>query len=388
MNRRILISFFMALVAAAHAAAFASGPSLKIGMIMPMSGLHGLSGEQVVAGARLYMQEHGDIIAGKKVELVVRDDAGSAETAKRLANELVLNDKVNVLAGFGLTPMALSVAPVATKSKTPMVVMVAATSKVIDASPYIVRSSFTMPQTVAGIAKWAPKNGIKTIVTLVADYAPGLETEAAVIKSFTESGGKVVESLRIPLNNPDFAPILQKVIDRKPDAVFAFFNPAYAVTAMKQMEERGLRKAGIKVIGLGDMVADDVINNMGDVALGVYTSHHYSAAHPSEFNTAFVKAYGKANAGKRPNFMSVAGYDGMHIIYEALKRTEGKGDGDAVLNAMKGLRFESPRGPVTIDPATRDITQNVYLRKVERVRGELWNTELETLPNVKASGEK
>ena len=225
-------------------------------------------------------------------------------------------------------------------------------------------------------------------MTLVADYAPGLETEAAVIKSFTESGGKVVESLRIPLNNPDFAPILQKVIDRKPDAVFAFFNPAYAVTAMKQMEERGLRKAGIKVIGLGDMVADDVINNMGDVALGVYTSHHYSAAHPSEFNTAFVKAYGKANAGKRPNFMSVAGYDGMHIIYEALKRTEGKGDGDAVLNAMKGLRFESPRGPVTIDPATRDITQNVYLRKVERVRGELWNTELETLPNVKASGEK
>jgi len=224
------------------------------------------------------------------------------------------------------------------------------------------------------------------VVTLVTDYGPGIDTERAFKERFTANGGQVLDSLRVPMRNQDFAPVLQKVRDAKPDGLFVFVAESSGLAVMKQFTERGLGEAGIKLIGTGDMVGDDVINEMGDVALGIVTSHHYSAAHPTEINKKFVEGYGKANKGLRPNFMVIAGYDGMHVIYEALKKTKGVGGGEALLAAMKGLHFESPRGPVTIDPQTRDIVQNVYLRKVEKVNGQLYNVEFDAIKDVKDPG--
>lgn len=383
MKKIQLIRAATLLIAIAAAGSSVAKDTLKIGLVLPMTGHYGPSGQQVMAGAQLYMAQHGDTINGKKVELIVKDDTAMPEIAKRLAQELVVNEKVDVLAGFGLTPLAFSAAPIATRSKTPMVVMVAATSKVIDASPYIVRTSWTMPQVTMGVAKWAPKNGIKKVMTLVADYGPGLDTEAAFKKYFTAAGGEVVEALRVPMNNPDFGPALKRVRDQHPDALFVFVAESAGMAVMKEFTARELGKAGIKLIGTGDMVGDDVLNRMGDVALGIVTSHHYSAAHPTELNKEFVKAYAKANSGSRPNFMSISGYDGMHVIYEAFKKTNGEGDGDALLAAMKGQHFLSPRGPVTIDPETRDIIQNVYVRKVEKINGEFYNVEFDVMEAVK-----
>src|SRR5690606_8757407 len=249
-----------------------------------------------------------------KVELIVKDDGGTADVTRRLAQELVVNDKVAVLAGFGLTPLALATAPIATQSKTPMVVMAAATSGIIDASPFIVRTSFTLPQATLGIADWAPKNGVRKAVTLVSDYGPGIDAEKVFVARFTRGGGQVGDSLRVPLRNPDFAPFLQKVRDEKPDAVFVFLPSGVGAQLMKQFTERGLDKAGIRLIGTGDVTDDDILDGMGDAALGVVTSHHYSAAHDSAANKAFVAAFGKANNGMRPNFMAVGGYDGMRVI--------------------------------------------------------------------------
>ena len=287
------------------------------------------------------------------------------------------------IVGFGLTPLALATAPIATQSKTPMVVMAAATSSIIDASPYIVRTSFTLPQGTVGIAEWAPKNGIKTAVTLVSDYGPGIDAEKTFKDRVTLNGGKIAAELRVPLRNPDFAPFLQRVRDAQADAVFVFVPSGAGAAVMKQFSERGLDKAGIKLIGTGDVTDDDILNDMGDVALGVVTSHHYSAAHKSPANERFVKAFMAANNGMRPNFMAVGGYDGMRVIYKALEATRGQGGGDALIAAMKGQVFESPRGPVLIDAQTREIVQDIYIRRVERVDGQLWNVEFETLKSVK-----
>jgi branched-chain amino acid transport system substrate-binding protein len=327
------------------------------------------------------MQQHGDTVAGKKVQLIIKDDTGVADVTKRLAQELIVQDKVPVLAGFGLTPLALATAPLATQAKVPAVVMAAATSTITEASPYIVRTSFTLPQVTVPMADWAAQNGIKKVVTLVSDYGPGIDAEKAFSGAFTAKGGQV-ESLRVPLQNPDFSPFLQKVADAKPDALFVFVPSGVGAQFMKQFVERGLDKSGIKLIATGDVTDDDLLNNMGDVALGATTTHHYSAAHDSPENKAFVEAFKMANNGMRPNFMAVGGYDGMHVIYEGLKKTEGKG-GQALVDAMKGMSWTSPRGPVSIDPQTRDIVQNVYVRKIERKDGELYNVEFATIPNVK-----
>jgi branched-chain amino acid transport system substrate-binding protein len=332
------------------------------------------------------MAQHGDTVAGKKVQLIVKDDTGLPDVTKRIAQELVVNDKVNVLAGFGLTPLALAVAPIATQSKTPEIVMAAATSSITQASPYIVRSSFTLPQAAVAMGDWAPKNGIKSVVTLVADYGPGNDAEKFFAERFELNGGKVIEKLRVPLRNPDFAPFLQKVRDAKPDALFVFVPSGAGAAVMKQFLERGMDKAGIKMIGTGDVTDDDQLNDMGDGALGVVTSHHYSTAHPSAMNKKFVADFEAANKNMRPNFMAVGGYDGMRIIYEALKTTKGQGGGDALLAAMKGQVFESPRGPVLIDAQTRDITQDIYLRKVEKKDGQLWNVEFDVIKSVKDPG--
>jgi branched-chain amino acid transport system substrate-binding protein len=360
----------------------ASAPeTIKIGLILPMTGPFASTGRQIEAAAKLYMQQKGDTVAGKKIQLIVKDDTGTADVTKRLAQELIVNDKIAVMAGFGLTPLALAPAPLATQAKVPAVVMAAATATITEASPYIVRTSFTLPQATVPMADWAAQNGIKKVATLVSDYGPGIDAEKAFTSAFTAKGGQV-ENLRVPLANPDFSPFLQKVADAKPDALFVFVPSGIGAQFMKQFVERGLDKSGIKLIGPGDVTDDDLLNNMGDVALGAITTQHYSAAHDSPENKAFVEAFKKANNGMRPNFMAVGGYDGMHLIYEGLKKTNGAG-GQALVDAMKGMSWTSPRGPVSIDPQTRDIIQNIYVRKVERKDGELYNVEFATIPNVK-----
>ena len=375
-----------ALALAASSGVMAQANTFKIGLILPMTGPQASTGRQIEAAARLYMAQNGETVAGKKIQLIVKDDVATPDITKRIAQDLVVNDKINVLAGFGVTPAALAVAPIATQSKTPLVVMAAATSIITEASPFIVRTSFTIPQSAVAMADWAPKNGIKKVVTLVSDYGPGIDAEKFFKDRFTFNGGQVVESLRVPLRGPDFAPFLQKVRDIKPDALFVFVPSGAGAAVMKQFLERGMDKAGIKLIGTGDLTDDDQLNDMGDGALGVVTSHHYSTFHPSALNKKFVEAFEKANKGMRPNFMAVGGYDGMRVIYEALRASKGQGGGEALLAAMKGQIFESPRGPIFIDAQTRDVVHNMYLRKVERKDGQLFNVEFDVIKDMKDPG--
>jgi branched-chain amino acid transport system substrate-binding protein len=374
--------------ALASAVAFTAAQAqdtVKIGLIVPMTGGQASTGKQLDNAVKLYMQQHGDTVAGKKIEVILKDDAALPDNTKRLAQELIVNDKVNIIAGFGVTPAALAAAPLATQAKVPEVVMVAGTSIITEKSPYIVRTSFTLPQSAAIMGDWAAKNGIKKVATLTSDYAPGNDALKFFKDHFTAGGGQIVEEVKTPLANPDFAPFLQRMKDAKPDAIFIFVPAGQGGNLMKQYAERGLDKSGIKVIGTGDVMDDDLLNGMGDAVLGAVTAHNYSAAHPSQMNKDFVAAYKKAyNA--RPGFVAVFGYDGMHLIYEALKKTGGKADGDSLIAAMKGMSWESPRGPISIDPETRDIVQNIYLRKVEKKDGELWNVEFETFKDVKDPG--
>src|SRR5437660_380074 len=366
--------------------ALAADP-VKIGLILPMTGPFASTGRQTQAGVRLYMHRNGDTVAGRKIELIVKDDTGLApETTKRIAQDLVVQEKIAILAGFGLTPLALATAPVATEAKVPMVVMCAGTSIIPQRSPFIVRTGFTLPQNTAPIADWAAKNKIKKVVTIVTDYAPGLESEKVFLKRFGDAGGTISESIRSPLANPDFAPFLQRVKDAKPDALFVFVPSGQGTAVLKQFAERGLKEAGISLIGPGDVLDDDILEAIGPPALGMITSFHYSAAHPSPENKAYVDASMKANNGMRPTFMSVGGYDGMHSIYEALKKTGGATDGEKLVEAMKGMSWMSPRGPMSIDAATRDTVQTVYIRKVEMKDGHYWNIEFDKIDNVKDPG--
>ena len=359
--------------------------AFKIGLIVPMTGGQASTGKQIDNAIKLYMKQHGDTVAGKKIEVILKDDGALPDKTKTAAQELIVNEKVNVIAGFGVTPAALAAAPLATQGKIPEVVMAAGTSIITEKSPYIVRTSFTLPQSSTIIGDWAVKNGIKRVATLTSDYAPGNDALASFKEHFTAGGGQIVEEVKVPLANPDFAPFLQRMKDAKPDAVFVFVPAGQGGNFMKQYAERGLDKAGIKVIGPGDVMDDDLLNGMGDAALGAVTAHIYSAAHPSQTNKDFVAAY-KKEFGNRPGFMAVGGYDGIHLIYEALKKTGGNADGDKLIEAMKGMKWESPRGPISIDPETRDIVQNVYIRKVEKVDGELYNVEFETFEAVKDPG--
>src|SRR5262249_3066070 len=297
--------------------------------------------------------------------------------------ELVVNDKVAFLAGFGLTPGALAVAPVATEAKVPQIVMMAATSVVTERSPYIVRTSFSVPQTVVPLADWAAANGIKRVMTVVSDYAPGIDVETTFKQRFEAAGGKVVASLRVPLASPDFGAALQRVAEEKPDALMAFVPAGVGPAFVRQFVERGLDKSGVKFIAEGSLTEDDIVNQIGDAGVGIITSQHYSAAHKSAENESFVAEFKKANGGMRPNLMAVQSYDGMRLIFEALKKTKGSTDGDALVAAMKGASWISPRGPIAIDPDTREVIQNIYIRKVERVDGELYNVEFATILNVK-----
>jgi branched-chain amino acid transport system substrate-binding protein len=380
----------LAVAAAALAAPLAqaadAGP-IKIGLILPMTGQSASTGRQIEAAVKLWVAQNGNKVAGRQVEVILKDDGAVPDTTRRLAQELIVNDKVAVLAGFGITPTALATAPLGTQSKTPMVVMAAATSSITQASPYFIRTSFTLPQVTVSIADWAAKNGIKKAISLVADYGPGFDAEKFFDSQFRLDGGQVLDKLRTPLRSPDFAPVLQKVADAKPDALFVFLPSGQGATFMKQFAERGLDKSGVRLIATGDVTDDDQLADMGEVAIGVVNSHHYSAAHPSEANKKFVKAFEAANKF-RPNFMAVGGYDGMRVIYKALEATKGEG-GEKLLEAMKGQIFESPRGPVLIDAQTRDIVQDVYIRKVERVPAmgnQLYNVEFDVIKQVKDPG--
>ncbi len=388
MKRTARLAAMALAVAAAAGVGTAQAKDLVIGLVMPMSGPFAAHGKQVKNGIDLYIAEHGDTVAGRKVKLIVKDDTGIAPAvAKRHAQELLVNDKVDILAGFTLTPNAFSVAPLATQGKVPMVVMNAATSSITEKSPNIVRVSMTLPQDTMPMARWAWDNGIKSVYTLVADYGPGHDSEAQFQKTFKELGGTIAGQVRTPVNTPDYAPFLQRVRDAKPGAVFFFVpNGEDGVALAKGYKERGLEQAGIKALATGDVTDEEELPAMGDAALGMITSFHYSQAHDSPENKAFVAAYAKAYPKDRPNFQAVAGYDGMHLIYQALEKTKGDASAAAFLAAAKGMKWTSPRGPVQIDPETRDIIQNVYIRKVEKIGGVLQNVEFATYEAVKDPG--
>jgi len=386
-RRRVLQGLAAATAATAWPPLAHAADPLKIGLVLPLTGPFASTGRQIEAACRLYMQRNGDTVAGRKVELIVKDDTGLApETTKRIAQEFVVQDKVSVLAGFGLTPLALATAPVATEAKVPMIVMAAATAMIPTRSPFIVRPNFTLPQVTAPIAEWALKNKIKRVVTMVTDYGPGLDAEKTFLSVFKAGGGEIVEAIRTPLRNPDYAPFLQRAKDAKPDALFVFVPSGEGLAVMKQFEERGLKQAGIRMIGTGDVTDDDLLESMGPPSVGVITSFHYSAAHDSPENKAYVDAFMKANKGMRPNFHSVGGYDGMHLIYEAVKKAGPNATGEQLVEAMKGMKWMSPRGPMSIDPATRQPVQNVYLREVKMVDGKPWNVEFDKAENVKDPG--
>ncbi|NYE24076.1 ABC transporter substrate-binding protein [Pigmentiphaga litoralis] len=363
--------------------------TVKLGLIAEFSGPFAEYGQQIHGGMKAYMKQHGDTVAGKKIEIIQKDTTGpSPDIAKRLAGDLITRDKVDFLVGFGLTPNALAVAPVATQAKKPMIVMNAATSIITTKSPYIARVSMTLPQVTEPLAQWAFKNGIKKVYTVISDYGPGLDAEAAFTKAFKAAGGEIVGGVRVPLQNPEFAPFVQRAKDAKPEAVFLFLPAGeQGIAFMKTYKERGLAEAGIKLIATGDITDDGVLDAMGDPTLGLTTSFHYSAAHDSAENKAFLKAYADANGTqKRPNFMAAAGYDGMAAIYESLKKTKGSVDADAIMGALKGMKIMSPRGPITIDADTRDVVQTIYIRKVERVNGGLYNVEFDKIADVKDPG--
>ena len=385
------LSLGLAAVAAAGLFAVAGSAQaqepIKVGAVLEVTGPFASLARQIEQGMRLYMAEKGDTVAGRKVELLIRDSTGAQpEVAKRLVTELVTRDKVDFIVGFALTPNAMAAAPVVTEAKVPTIIMNAATSAIVSKSPYMARVSMTLPQVTMPIAEWAVKNQIKEVYSLVADYGPGLDAEATFKKYFTAAGGEIIGDVRTPLRNPDFGPFIQRIKDAKPEAVFIFLPAGeQAVAFMKGYRERGLAEAGIRIIGPGDVVEDDVLEAIGDSALGAVTTHHYSAAHDSAKNRAYVKEY-EAKYKMRPNFMSVGGYDGMAVIYEVAKQLNGKIDADKAMAIIKGMKIDSPRGPIQIDPVTRDVVQTVYVRKVEKKDGQLYNIEFDKFDNVRDPG--
>jgi len=374
----------VALLAAAVLPAQAAD-TVKVGMIISLSGQFADTGMQMLNGAKLYVKQHGDTVTGKKIEIIAKDVGGiNPPVAKRLAQELVTRDNVDVLAGFDLTPNALAAADVSLEAKRFMVNMNAATAIVIEKSPYMVRTSMTVPQLNTTLGTWAEKNaGVKKAYTMVADFGPGLDAEGAFSRGFKASGGDVVGSVRMAVANPDFSSYVQRAKDLNPEGIFVMIPGGAMPGAFgKALAERGIDLKKTKVMGQMEIADEHALASMGDAALGIITVAHYDYTHESKMNDAFVKAY-NAEYGRNPDFFSVGGYDGMHLIYAALEKANGKTDGDSLIAAAKGLKWESPRGPISIDAETRDIIQNVYIRRVEKVGGKLVNVEIATFDNVK-----
>jgi len=359
--------------------------TIKIGVINSYSGQFADTGAQIDNGIKLYMKQHGDKVAGKKIEIIRKDTGGpNPDVAKRLAQELVVRDKADIIAGFTLTPEALGAAGVSAEAKKFMVVMNAATSVVTEKSPYIVRVSLTLPQIGETLGTWAAKKGgVKKAYTMVTDYGPGIDAEQAFQRAFKAAGGEIVGSVRMPIANPDFSAFVQRAKDLNPESIFVFVPGGAQPGAIgKAFAERQMDPKKIKILSTGEPVDETAIKSLGDLALGRISAWHYDYNHKSKMNADFVKAF-NAEFKRNPDFFAVGGYDGMHLIYEALKKTGGKTDGDSLIAAAKGMKWESPRGPVSIDPATRDIVQNVYIRRVEKVGNNIVNVEFDTVPNVK-----
>jgi branched-chain amino acid transport system substrate-binding protein len=385
MMKRILIAGSALLAAALFGGAANAQDTVKVGMIVSQSGPFADTGVQILNGAKLYMKEHGSTVAGKKIEIIVKDVGGiNPPVAKRLAQELVTRDNVDVIAGFDLTPNALAAADVATEAKKLMVNMNAATAIVIDKSPYMVRTSMTIPQLNTTLGTWAEKSGgVKKAYTMVADFGPGIDAEGAFSKGFKGAGGDVVGSVRMAVANPDFSAYVSRAKDLNPEGIFVMIPGGAMPGAFgKALAERGIDPKKTKVMGQMEITDEHALASMGDAAIGIITVAHYDYNHKSKMNDAFVKAY-NAEFKRNPDFFSVGGYDGMHVIYQALTKTKGKTDGDSLIAAVKGLKWESPRGPISIDPDTRDIIQNVYIRRVEKVGGKLVNVEIAKFDNVK-----
>jgi branched-chain amino acid transport system substrate-binding protein len=385
MTKTSFVSAAMLACAGAFVPAHAED-ALRIGLIATYSGPYADYGRQFDAGVALYLKEHGGKIAGRKVEIVKKDTAGPApDAAKRIAQELVVRDKVKVLTGLDFSPNAYAVGAIATQAKVPTIVMNAASSAITSSSPYVARLSFTVQQVADPMARWMLKQGVKEAYTVVADYASGQDAETAFKKAFTAGGGKVVGEVRTPMSNPDFSAYVQRIKDSKPQAVFFFFPSGVMPPAfLKVWKERGMDEAGIKLFATGEATDDSFLEATGEVALGLVTSHHYSYAHPSAKNRKFVKDFeAQFGTAMRPNYFAVTAYDAMAAIDLALAKTQGDVSGDKIMEALKGLAFESPRGPVEIDSATRDIVQTVYIRKTEKAGGKLVNAEFDKFDRVK-----
>ena len=382
--RKALVAVFIAAAAMGAIASAAAQETVKIGLILAYSGQFADPSAQMDNGIKLYLRQHGDTVAGKKVELIRRDTGGIApDVAKRLAQELIVRDKVDVLAGFALTPNALAVGDVSAQAKKFMVNMNAATAIITTKSPYMVRTSFTVPQLNETLGAWAYKEGIRKAYTMVSDFGPGHDGEAAFQKGFKDAGGEIVGAARYPVANQDFSAFVQRAKDSNAEAIYVWTPGGPQPAAIgKALAERGIDPKQTRVLGQGELTSEDALKSMGDVALGIITVFHYDISHASDMNAAFVRMY-KESFGRNPDMFSVGAYDGMHVIYEALQKTGGKGDGESLVAAAKGMRWESPRGMMSIDPDTRDVVQTVYIRRVERAGGELRNVEFDKIPDVK-----
>jgi branched-chain amino acid transport system substrate-binding protein len=387
MSFRVLGSSLLALALAAGLPAAASAQTVKVGVILTYSGPQASLGEQIDKGIKLYAKLHEkDLPPGATNDPIPRDDTGpNPDVAKRLATELVTRDHVQFLTGVVWTPNAAAMVPVVTEAKVPFIVMNAAGVNIPTSSPYVARVSFTLWQSSYPLGEWAAKKGWKKAYTAVTDYAPGHDGEAGFTKGFTQGGGQIVGSVRMPIQSPDFVPFVQRVKDAKPEVLYVFVPSGKQATAiMKAYGDLGLKQAGIELVGPQDITTDEELPNMGDAPIGVITAGSYSEAakRPAnkEFVDAWYKEYGKDS---HPNFMAVGGFDGMAAIYDAVKQQKGKVDPDKTMKILSGWKHESPRGPIEIDPETRDIIQNIYIRKTEKVDGKLENVEFETIPHVK-----
>jgi branched-chain amino acid transport system substrate-binding protein len=386
-SRRSLIAAAAAALCGAMIAGPLAAQTVKVGLINTYSGPMASNGDQIEKAINLFMKlGQCKLPPGVNLEIIKRDDTGiNPETAKRLATELIVRDKVQLLTGVVWTPNALSIAPLATEAKVPFVIMNAGTAMITERSPYIARTSFTLWQSSYPMGTWAAKK-FKTAYVAVADFGPGHDAQEAFNKAFTAGGGKVIGTVRMPPPTSDFAPFLQRVKDAKPDALFVFVPAGKSATALiKGFGDLGLAQAGIKLIGPGDIVTDEELPNMGDVPIGVMTMFHYSAAGDRPANKAFVEAYQKEYGPNAwPNFISVGAWDGMQAICDVVRAQNGKVDPEKTMLLLRGWKNpNSPRGPIEIDPRTRDIIQNEYIRETRKVGGILKNVELETIPMVK-----
>jgi branched-chain amino acid transport system substrate-binding protein len=381
--RKLFVGLAAVMLALGAGAANAQ-ESVKIGMINEYSGQFADTGNQIDHGVTLYMKQHGDTIAGKKIEILRKDTGGIApDIAKRLAQELVVRDNAEIFGGFSLTPNALAAADISAQAKRFMVVMNAATSVITEKSPYIARTSSTTPQLNYTLGRWAAKNGIKTVYTMASDYGPGIDAETWFQKGFKEGGGDIVGSVRFPVANPDFSAFIQAAKDKNPDAIYIWIpGGAQPAAVGKALSERGIDTKKTKILGQDALASESALAAMGDVAIGVISVSDYDFNHQSPMNKEFVKAYND-EFKRNPDFFSIGGYDGAHLIYAALEKTGGKADGDSLIAAAKGMSWESPRGPIMIDPETRDIVQTVYIRRVEKTPAGLLNVEFDSVPNVK-----